>query len=86
MKDCKELKHLLCDYLNNDLDKKACEMVEKHISQCAECREFIEDINLMITRCRKEEHIIMPDDMKNELKRCLNNKMNKGENNANTIK
>ena len=42
--DCKEFKNIMIDLFDKDVDPQIKAECEKHISQCAECRAYYEDL------------------------------------------
>lgn len=46
--DCRQAKDLLSAYMDNILDAPVRESLERHLSQCAGCREELEEIREMV--------------------------------------
>ncbi|MBO7129112.1 MAG: zf-HC2 domain-containing protein, partial [Prevotella sp.] len=42
--DCKEFRNIVADLFDKDVDPQIKTECEKHISQCADCRAYYEDL------------------------------------------
>jgi len=55
-----ELKNLASDYLEGQLDQARRVEVEKHLANCAACREVVADVRLAIEVCQSAEDVMAP--------------------------
>ncbi|MEZ4812282.1 MAG: zf-HC2 domain-containing protein [Caldisericia bacterium] len=46
MKDCKDIRHLLLDYLEGSLSPEREEMVRSHLYDCEDCRKYFETLSI----------------------------------------
>ncbi len=80
MKECKDFRKLLCDYLDGELSKKQCAEFEKHIDNCTNCDEIIKNLKNILNECKNQKTLIIPENMKMSLKAYIKEKIhNKGE-------
>ncbi|MCK4524669.1 zf-HC2 domain-containing protein [candidate division WOR-3 bacterium] len=80
MKECKHFKKLLCDYLDGELSKEQCAEFEKHIDNCTNCDEIINNLKDIIDECKNQGTLTIPEHMKMSLKTYIKEKIqSKGE-------
>lgn len=66
---CSEVHKLLFDYAQGNLDAEKAKRLEKHISDCPPCLEFVESYKKTVTACR--EHGKATTELPPELKKKL---------------
>ena len=70
--DCAGVFARLSDYLDRDLSDMSCEEIERHISDCAPCVQFLGSLRKSIELTRgfvsEEDPSPMPDDVKQKLR------------------
>lgn len=52
--DCKEIFAMLSEYLDAELQPGTCEQLERHLSDCPPCIEFMESLKRTVQFCRQE--------------------------------
>jgi hypothetical protein len=57
---CKEIFAQLSDYLNLELPPDACAEIEKHLSGCAPCIDFLESLRKTVQLCREYHPAELP--------------------------
>ncbi len=64
------------DYIDNELDMKTLEELEKHTSECSECRAFVDTYKRMLelTGKLKERSFVTPE-IRERLKTLLKSKI-----------
>ncbi len=53
--ECRDLFANLSEYLDNRIDARSCEQMERHIEACPACVVFLRDLRAAIDRCRSME-------------------------------
>ncbi len=53
--ECRELFAKISEFLDQRLERPACNQMRQHIDACPQCIAFIHDLNAAIDRCRKFE-------------------------------
>lgn len=48
MKDCSEIRNLLSEYLDDDLDAKAKALADEHLRTCPACREELDSLKTLV--------------------------------------
>jgi anti-sigma factor RsiW len=73
---CRDLVENIMDYIDNELDLKTLEELEKHASECPECRAFIDTYKRMLelTDKIKDRSFVTPE-IRNRLKILLKSKI-----------
>jgi anti-sigma factor RsiW len=73
---CRDLVENMMDYIDNELDLKTLEELEKHASECPECRAFIDTYKRMleITGKLRDRSFVTPE-IRNRLKILLKSKI-----------
>jgi anti-sigma factor RsiW len=73
---CRDLVENIMDYIDNELDLKTLEELEKHASECPECRAFIDTYKRMLelTEKIKDRSFVTPE-IRNRLKILLKSKI-----------
>lgn len=42
--NCQEIFEALSEYLDGEVDARLCEVIERHMNDCAPCRDFLESL------------------------------------------
>jgi anti-sigma factor RsiW len=73
---CKDLVENIMDYIDNELDMKTLEELEKHASECPECRAFVDTYKRMLelTGKLKDRPFVTPE-IRERLKTLLKSKI-----------
>jgi anti-sigma factor RsiW len=73
---CKDLVENMMDYIDNELDMKTLEELEKHTSECPECRAFVDTYKRMLelTSKLKDRSFVTPE-IRERLKALLKSKI-----------
>jgi anti-sigma factor RsiW len=73
---CKDLVDNIMDYIDNELDMKTLEELEKHTSGCHECRAFVDTYKRMLelTGKLKDRSFVTPE-IRERLKALLKSKI-----------
>ncbi len=73
---CRDLVENIMDYIDNELDLKTLEELEKHANECPECRAFVDTYKRMLelTGKLKDSSFVTPE-IRNRLKILLKSKI-----------
>ncbi|MEW6143853.1 MAG: zf-HC2 domain-containing protein [Thermodesulfobacteriota bacterium] len=73
---CKDLVDNIMGYIDNELDMKTLEELEKHASECPECRAFVDTYKRMLelTGKLKDRPFVTPE-IRERLKTLLKSKI-----------
>lgn len=73
---CKDLVENIMDYIDNELDMKTLEELERHAGECPECRTFIDTYKRMLdlTGKLKDKSFVTPE-IRDKLKTLLKSKI-----------
>jgi anti-sigma factor RsiW len=73
---CKDLVENIMDYIDNELDMKTLEELERHAGECPECRAFIDTYKRMLdlTGKLKDKSFVTPE-IRDKLKSLLKSKI-----------
>lgn len=73
---CKDLVENMMDYIDNELDMKTLEELEKHAGECPECRAFIDTYKRMLDLSGKlrEKSFVTPE-VREKLKTLLKSRI-----------
>jgi anti-sigma factor RsiW len=73
---CKDLVENIMDYIDNELDMKTLEELERHAGECPECRAFIDTYKRMLdlTGKLKDKSFVTPE-IRDKLKTLLKSKI-----------
>jgi predicted anti-sigma-YlaC factor YlaD len=61
--NCKEVFALLSQYLDAELTPETCEDIEKHLSGCPPCIEFLNTLRRTVKLCHCHEATVQPPPM-----------------------
>jgi len=71
-KDCKHLLGSLSDYLDGELEGDLCAELERHLSECDNCRIVVDSLNKTITLYHTTaQHVDVPEGVHQRLFRRL---------------
>ena len=73
---CKDLVENIMDYIDNELDMKTLEELERHAGECPECRAFVDTYKRMLdlTGKLKDKSFVTPE-IRDKLKKLLKSKI-----------
>jgi anti-sigma factor RsiW len=73
---CKDLVENIMDYIDNELDMKTLEELERHAGECPECRAFIDTYKRMLdlTGKLRDRSFVTPE-IRDKLKKLLKSKI-----------
>ena len=60
MLECRDLAHLLSDYINDDVDPLVKEQFERHLSSCPRCKVIVNTLRETILLCGELKPVKMP--------------------------
>jgi len=69
----KEIKHLICEQMGEDIDADACEQLKQYMEECPECKVLFDSVNKVVKIyrvCDKEKDV--PEDVSKRLFKVLN--------------
>jgi anti-sigma factor RsiW len=69
--ECKEVFALLSEYLDQNLSAEECEVVRRHIEDCAPCVEFLESLKGSIGLCRDLSATVRPSPLSADMRERL---------------
>lgn len=73
---CTDYIHILSEYLEDDLDKSKRVLVEKHISECKDCRAFFKSFSSSLELVDHLKDEPCPPVLEQKLKNLLHSKLN----------
>lgn len=53
MPECKQIVALLSEYLDQDLPQTTCQGIDRHLTQCPNCREAADSLRRTVELCRR---------------------------------
>jgi hypothetical protein len=65
--NCGEIKRLLSEYVDETLDTKTKELVEKHLSTCQDCQQEVASLRMLISDLGSMESVAPPKDFLDQL-------------------
>lgn len=69
--DCGEIKDLLPDYLDSDLQEKVCHAIKAHLEECEDCRIYVKTVETTIVlykQCPRQE---VPEEVRIDLRKLM---------------
>ena len=73
---CKDVVENIMDYIDNELDLKTLEALEKHTGECPECKSFVDTYNKMLELSGKlKDRTFVTPEIRNRLKVLLKSKI-----------
>ena len=70
-KNCVEMLDKLSEFLDDELDEMACEIIEHHASECMACKVCLETLKRTIELCRRIDTRPVPESFSARLKQSL---------------
>jgi anti-sigma factor RsiW len=58
---CKEVLANISGYLDGDLDTTACDAIERHCRECADCATLVDGLRQTVGLCREAGQTPLPD-------------------------
>ncbi|MBT3251292.1 MAG: hypothetical protein HN729_09250 [Candidatus Marinimicrobia bacterium] len=69
----KEITHLICEQMGGDIDKQACEELQRYMEECPDCKVYFDSVTKVVKMYRKcDEEQDVPEDVTNRLFKVLN--------------
>ena len=66
--NCSFIRQNLSDYIDGDLDRNLCNIIDEHIKDCKNCQVIINTLKKTITLCQLEsQKTILPEDVRYRL-------------------
>lgn len=74
---CSEVQRLLFDYAQGNLEEEKARRLEKHLSDCPPCLEFVESYKKTVSACRQhgKPKTEMPPELKKKLSDFIANEL-----------
>ncbi len=69
---CCQLRHLLSDYLDGELEAALCAEIEAHLAGCPDCQVLVDTVRKTIILYRSQALAELPTDVKDRLYQVLN--------------
>ena len=69
--DCNEVLQQLSDYLDPDAREELCRAIQDHLSQCHDCRFYVDTVKKTIVLYQNEGKVEMPAGVSNQLAAAL---------------
>jgi HSP20 family protein len=67
MRECRDMVHLLSDYVNEELNSLLTKRVENHLARCPRCTVVVNTLRRTILLCQKLEPVRMPPEVHRKL-------------------
>jgi predicted anti-sigma-YlaC factor YlaD len=64
---CREMLGSLSEYLDGELESQLCAEIERHISECGNCRVVVDTLRKTVTLYRDHGHEEVPQDARERL-------------------
>jgi anti-sigma factor RsiW len=59
--ECRTVLSRISTYLDGELDRAACDLIEAHCHACADCATVVSDLRKTVGLCRDVAHAPLPD-------------------------
>lgn len=69
--DCRKIKELLPDYLDQTLQEEVCEHLKAHLAECDDCRIFIKTVETTIVLYKHCPESDVPEEVRIDLRQSL---------------
>ena len=69
--DCNEVLQQLSDFLDPDAREELCRAIQDHLSQCHDCRFYVDTVKKTIVLYQNEGKVEMPAGVSNQLAAAL---------------
>ncbi len=73
--DCRKIKELLPDYLDQTLQEEVCEHLKAHLAECDDCRIFIKTVETTIVLYKHCPGSDVPEEVRFDLRQSLRAKI-----------
>jgi anti-sigma factor RsiW len=77
--NCKDAIGVLADFLEQSLSPEVLAEFERHLSDCAPCRAYLETYRKTVELTGRAEHVEMPAEMKVRLRSLLLDELRRGQ-------
>ncbi|MCK4549503.1 MAG: zf-HC2 domain-containing protein [Candidatus Krumholzibacteria bacterium] len=74
MDNCREYLENLCSYVDGEADDSICREIEKHLSDCPDCRIMVDTLRKTVKLCRDGKEEPLPEELKARMKAILEQK------------
>jgi predicted anti-sigma-YlaC factor YlaD len=64
---CKEVRRLIVDYLDGELDLETLIRIDAHIEHCDQCRAIVDGVRDVVALLGSEDAFVIPDDLRDRL-------------------
>jgi anti-sigma factor RsiW len=61
---CREILQNISAYLDGDLDRTACEVIERHCRECPSCAAVVKALQDTVGLCRDAGSVPLPEDVR----------------------
>ena len=68
---CRRLFEKLSEYIDNELDQAACEMIERHMQQCEPCQACLSSLQQTVALCREMKAAAVPEEFSRRLRQLM---------------
>ena len=69
--DCRKIKELLPDYLDQELQDEVCAQLRAHLEECDDCRIFVKTVETTVVLYKHSPHSDVPEEVRIELREGL---------------
>ncbi len=69
--NCREIKELLPDYLDQSLQEEVCKHLEVHLSECEDCRIFVKTVETTVVLYKHCPGSDVPEEVRIDLRQSL---------------
>jgi anti-sigma factor RsiW len=69
---CRSMLGELSEYIDGELDESLCEEIDRHLSECGNCRVMVDTLRKTVILYREMGHEEVPEDAKARLYAVLN--------------
>ena len=65
---CREILQNISAYLDGDLDRTACDAIERHSAACPRCAALVDGLRKTVGLCRQAGRVDLPDPVRERAK------------------
>ena len=69
--NCKEIKELLPDYLDQNLQEEVCTHLKEHLAECEDCRIFVKTVETTVVLYKHCPGSNVPEEVRIDLRQSL---------------
>lgn len=62
--ECRAILAEISSYLDGDLNRTVCDVIERHCAQCAECAAVVKDLRETVGLCRQAGSMPLPESVR----------------------